>query len=142
LTFTLRHRATAILQGAGFDFPPPPIVWSSRMARCAGLFVIEKDTRGTWHPEIRLSIPLLRRRDWPWPQEVCGVNCRTPEDVQRRILEHELIHFALWKQGKEWGHTEAFRRLAFERFGHQAITHGIGEEPDTAASTSGPAARP
>ena len=98
------------------------------MVRCAGLFVIEQDPRGVWHPEIRLSIPLLRRRDWPWPQVVCGVNCRAPEDIQMRILEHELMHFALWKEGKPWGHTEAFRRLVFDRFGHQSITHGIGDE--------------
>lgn len=107
------------------------MIWSPRMARCAGLFVIEKDTRGRWHPEIRLSIPLLRRRDWPWPQQVCGMNCHDPEQVQRRILEHELIHFKLWADGeKNWGHGEQFRRLAFEVFGHQSITHGIGTEPD------------
>ncbi len=125
---TTRHRATLICQQAGWDLAPPPIVWSPRMASCAGLFVIEKDARGTWHPEIRLSIPLLRRRDWPWPQEVCGLNCRSVEEVQQRILEHELIHFALWAQKKPWGHTEEFRRIAFSVFGHQSITHGIGEE--------------
>jgi hypothetical protein len=75
------------------------------MARCAGLFVVEKDRRGVWHPEIRLSIPLLRRRDWPWPQQVCGMNCRTPEDIVQRILEHELIHYKLWVDGKDFGHT-------------------------------------
>ena len=93
MTFTLRHRAQAILREAGWEIAPPPVIWSPRMARCAGLFVIEKDSRGKWHPEIRLSIPLLRRRDWPWPQPVCGMNCHDPEQVQQRILEHELIHF-------------------------------------------------
>ena len=101
------------------------------MARCAGLFVIEKDSRGKWHPEIRLSIPLLRRRDWPWPQQVCGMNCHDPEQVQQRILEHELIHYKLWMdRDRDWGHSDRFRRLAFEVFGHQSITHGIGHEPD------------
>ena len=99
------------------------------MTRCAGLFVIERDVRGAWHPEIRLSIPLLRRRDWPWPQVVCGVNCRDPESILQRILEHELIHYKLWRDGvKDWGHTEAFRTTAWESFGHQSITHGIGVE--------------
>ncbi len=128
---TLRHLAGRILQGAGWALPPLPIVWSSRMARCAGLFVIEKDGRGIWHPEIRLSIPLLRRRDREWPVQVCGCLCRDPEAVTRRILEHELIHYKLWKDGdKNWGHGEAFRVLAWESFGHQSITHGIGaEEP-------------
>lgn len=129
MTFTIRTRAAAILQAAGWDLDPPPVVWSPRMTRCAGLFVIEKDSRGLWRPEIRLSIPLLRRRDWPWPMEVCGLRCHDPEAVQRRILEHELLHFALWAwKRKDWGHTEEFRRLAFERFGHQGITHGIGAE--------------
>ena len=93
MTLTLRHKAQAILREAGWDLAPPPCIWSPRMARCAGLFVIEKDSRGKWHPEIRLSIPLLRRRDWPWPQQVCGMNCHDPEQVQQRILEHELIHY-------------------------------------------------
>lgn len=131
MPLTLRHKALDILREAGWDLAPPPVIWSSRMARCAGLFVIEKDARGKWHPEIRLSIPLLRRRDWPWPQQVCGMNCHDPEQVQRRILEHELIHFKLWADGaKDWGHGEQFRRLAFEVFGHQSITHGIGTEAD------------
>ncbi len=128
MTFTTRHKAAAILRDAGWDLAPPPVVWSARMTRCAGLFVIEKDSRGVWRPEIRLSIPLLRRRDWPWPLEVCGMRCHDAEQVQQRILEHELIHFALWAQDKEWGHTEEFRRLAFERFSHQTITHGIGDD--------------
>lgn len=63
------------------------------MARCAGLFVSEKDSRGKWHPEIRLSITLLWRRDWPWPQQVWGMNCHDPEQIQRRIVEYELIHY-------------------------------------------------
>ena len=94
MNLTLRHKAQAILRAAGWDLAPPPVIWSPRMARCAGLFVIEKDSRGKWHPEIRLSIP-LRRRDWPWPQQVCGMNCHDPEAVQQRILEHELIHYKL-----------------------------------------------
>lgn len=106
-----------------------PVVWSPRMTRCAGLFVVERDARGNWHPEIRMSIPLLRRRDWPWPQVVCGMNCRDNDAMIRRILEHELIHYKLWKEGaKDWGHSEAFRRIASNTFGHQAITHGIGVE--------------
>ena len=125
---TLRQQAEAILRKAGWDLPPLPIVWSPRMARCAGLFVVEKDRRGVWHPEIRLSIPLLRRRDWPWPQQVCGMNCRNPEEIVQRILEHELIHYTLWKDGVDFGHTDRFRQLAWEAFGHQSITHGIGTE--------------
>ena len=125
---TLRQRAQAILREAGWDMAPPPVVWSPRMVRCAGLFVIEKDARGKWHPEIRLSIPLLRRRDWPWPQQVCGMNCRNPEDIVQRILEHELIHYKLWKEGVDFGHTERFRELAWSAFSHQSITHGIGTE--------------
>ncbi len=126
---TLHARAATILRAAGWALPRIPIVWSSRMARCAGLFVLEHDARGNPAPEIRLSIPLLRRRDWPWPQQVCGLNCHDPESVLMRILEHELIHYKLWHDGaKDWGHTEAFRRLAWEAFSHQSITHGIGAE--------------
>jgi len=90
------------------------------------LDVVERDIRKVWHPEIRLSIPLLRRRDWPWPQQVCGMNCRTPEEIIRRILEHELIHYKLWMDGVDFGHTERFRELAWAAFSHQSITHGIG----------------
>ena len=125
---TLRQQAELILRQAGWDLAPCPIVWSPRMSRCAGLFVIEKDRRGVWRPEIRLSTPLLRRRDWPWPVQVCGCNCRNPEDVVRRILEHELLHYKLWKDGVDWGHTERFRDLAWAAFSHQSITHGIGTE--------------
>lgn len=125
---TVRQQAAAILREAGWDLPPCPIAWSPRLSRCAGVFVVEKDRRGIWHPEIRLSIPLLRRRDWAWPVQVVGCNCRTPEDVVRRILEHELIHYKLWKEGVDWGHTERFRDLAWSAFGHQSITHGIGVE--------------
>ncbi len=126
---TLRHLAAAILRDAGWSLPPPLAVWSPRLLRCAGLFVIEKDARGRWHPEIRLSIQLLRRRDRSWPVQVCGCLCRDPEAVARRILEHELIHYKLWKDGeKDWGHTERFRALAWDVFEHQSITHGIGSE--------------
>jgi hypothetical protein len=129
VTFTLRHLSADIVKEAAWDLPPLPVVWSARMTRCAGLFVIERDARGTWHPEIRLSIPLLRRRDWPWPQVVCGMNCRDNGTMIRRILEHELIHYKLWHAGeKDWGHTEDFRQIAAGTFGHQAITHGIGAE--------------
>jgi hypothetical protein len=31
---------------------------------------------------------------------------------------------------KDWGHSERFRRLAFDVFGHQSITHGIGTETE------------
>jgi predicted SprT family Zn-dependent metalloprotease len=59
------------------------------------------------------------------------MNCHDPEAVQRRILEHELIHYKLWMdREKNWGHSERFRQLAWEVFGHQSITHGIGSEPD------------
>ncbi len=127
---TLHARAATILRAAGWSLPRIPIVWSSRMARCAGLFVLERDARGNPAPEIRLSIPLLRRQDWPWPQQVCGLNCHDPESILMRILEHELIHYKLWREGaRDWGHTEAFRRLALEAFSHQSITHGIGTEP-------------
>ncbi|HJW34323.1 MAG TPA: hypothetical protein VJ505_13335 [Holophagaceae bacterium] len=125
---TLRHKAALILRQAGWDLPPLPLVWSPRMTRCAGLFVIEKDARGVWRPEIRMSIPLLRRLDWPWPQVVCGVKCHTPEEIQARILEHELLHYKLWLDKVDWGHTDHFRRLAWEAFGHQSVTHGIGQE--------------
>ena len=131
MNLTLRQKAQAILREASWDIAPPPVIWSPRLVRCAGLFVVEKDARGKWHPEIRLSIPLLRRRDWPWPQQVCGMNCHDPEQVQRRILEHELLHYKLWtEREKDWGHSERFRQLALEVFGHQSITHGIGSEPD------------
>lgn len=129
MTITLRQKAQTILRQAGWELPPLPISWSARMARCAGLFVVEKDARGRWHPEIRLSIPLLRRLDRPWPIQACGCLCRDTESLIRRILEHELIHYKLWKDGeKNFGHTERFRVLAWECFGHQAITHGIGHE--------------
>jgi hypothetical protein len=123
---TVRQQAAAILREAGWDLPPCDILWSPRLVRCAGLFVVEKDRRGARHAEIRLSIPLLRRRDRPWPVEVCGCNCRSPEEVVRRILEHELIHYKLWKEGGDFGHTERFRELAWKSFRHSSITHGIG----------------
>lgn len=130
MMLTLRQLAASILKIAGWELPLLPVVWSPRLVKCAGLFVIEKDSRGVWRPEIRLSIPLLRRRDWPWPIQVCGCNCRDPEAVLRRILEHELIHYKLWKDGdRDFGHTEHFRQIAWEVFGHQCITHGIGHEP-------------
>jgi hypothetical protein len=92
------------------------------------VFVVERDHRQVGRPEIRLSIPLLRRRDRPWPQQVCGLNCHTPEEIVRRILEHELIHYKLWTEGVDFGHTERFRHLAWTAFQHQSITHGIGAE--------------
>ena len=128
MSHTLRHKAAAIIQAAGWDLPELPIVWSSRMLRCAGLFVVEKDRRGVWHPEIRLSTPLLRRLDWPWPQVVCGLNCHESAQILTRILEHELIHYKLWCDKADWGHSEAFRQIAWQSFGHQSITHGIGVE--------------
>lgn len=128
MTTTLRHKAAAILRQAGWALPELPVVWSARMTRCAGLFVVEKDGYGRWKPEIRLSTPLLRRRDWPWPQQVCGVNCHTPEEIQQRILEHEILHYKLWHDRVDWGHTETFRQLAWTVFGHQGIHHGIGSE--------------
>jgi hypothetical protein len=133
MPITLRQLAQAILHQAGWDLPPCPVIWSPRMHRCAGLFVVERDYRKVCRPEIRLSIPLLRRRDWPWPQQVCGINCRAPEEIVRRILEHELIHYKLWKEGVDFGHTERFRRLAWTHFHHQAVTHGIGVEEDQGA---------
>ena len=129
MVVTLRQKAGGIFRQAGWELPVPPVIWSPRMTRCAGLFVLERDAFGRQHPEVRLSIPLLRRRDRPWPQVVCGVNCRDPEAIQQVILEHELLHYKLWKDGeKDWGHTERFRRLAFDTFGHQSVTHGIGVE--------------
>lgn len=128
MPFTLRQQAQAILREAGWELPPCPVLWSPRMTRCAGLFVVEKDRRQVWQPEIRLSIPLLRRRDRDWPVQVVGCNCRNPEDIVRRILEHELIHYKLWKEGEDFGHTERFRQLAWNVFRHQSITHGIGSE--------------
>lgn len=126
---TLRQLAGRLLQSAGWELPPLSLVWSARMQSCAGLFVIEKDHKGRWHPEIRLSIPLIRRRDRAWPVQACGCNCRSPEELLRRILEHELIHYKLWQDGEaDWGHTERFRQLAWDTFGHQSITHGIGNE--------------
>ena len=47
MPFTLRQLAAAILKETGWDLPPLPLVWSPRMARCAGLFVAEKDARGS-----------------------------------------------------------------------------------------------
>jgi hypothetical protein len=130
VTCTLRQRAALILKEAGWDLPPCPVVWSPRLTRCAGVFVVERDARGARHPEIRLSIPLIRRRDRNWPVQVVGILCRDPEEVLRRILEHELIHYKLWKDGADFGHTPAFRQLAWGAFGHQSLTHGIGHEPE------------
>jgi hypothetical protein len=99
------------------------------MTRCAGLFVVEKDNRGVWQPEIRLSTPLIRRLDRPWPIEACGCNCRSADALLARILEHELVHCKLWSDGdKDWGHTPRFRQIALQAFGHQGIHHGIGIE--------------
>jgi len=30
--------------------------------------------------------------DWPWSEQVWGMNCHTPEEVQWRTLEHALSH--------------------------------------------------
>lgn len=128
---TLRQRARAILQGAGWSLPDLPLLWSSRLRSTAGLFVIEKDSRGTWNPEIRLSTPLIRRPDRSWPVEVCGCWCKDPESVLRRILEHELVHYKLWHDGQaDWGHTERFRLMAWQHFGHPGIRHGIGRDEE------------
>ena len=133
---TLRHWAAAILRDAGWGIAPPPVLWSPRLARCAGLFVVRRNPRGAPEPEIRLSVPLLRRLDRAWPLQACGCLCRDNEELLRRILEHELLHFKLWSDGeRDWGHTARFRRLAWEHFGHQGITHGIGASeplPDAA----------
>nr|WP_320130918.1 hypothetical protein [uncultured Holophaga sp.] len=124
---TLRLQAQAILLEAGWDIPLPDLSWSPRLSRCAGLFVLSRDRRGCPHPEIRLSVPLLRRRDRSWPVQACGTWCQDPSQLLRRVLEHELIHYHLWHAGeKDWGHTGRFRRIALESFGHQAITHAIG----------------
>jgi predicted SprT family Zn-dependent metalloprotease len=56
------------------------------------------------------------------------MNCNSPEEIIRRILEHELIHYKLWKEGAPFGHTARFRQLALTAFNHQSITHGIGAE--------------
>ena len=101
MTITLRQKAQAILREAGWEIPAPPVLWSPRMARCAGLFVLEKDARDRWHPEIRLSIPLLRRRDWPWPQAVCGVHGQDPRAIQMRMALQDR---------KRWGQA-AFRLI-------------------------------
>jgi hypothetical protein len=125
----IRQKAANAIAQAGWDLPLPPVVWSPRMTRCAGLFVVEKDANGVWRPEIRLSTPLIRRLDRPWPVEACGCNCRDTETLMVRILEHELVHYKLWKDGdSDWGHTQRFRRLALDAFGHQGIHHGIGVE--------------
>ncbi|MCL1909091.1 MAG: SprT-like domain-containing protein [Holophagaceae bacterium] len=125
----LRQLATNYIARAGWSVLPPPVVWSPRMTRSAGMFVVEKDRRGNWHPEIRLSIPLIRRRDRPWPIEVCGCFCRDSEAILTKILEHELVHYKLWMDGEaDWGHTPRFKQIAWEAFGHQGIHHGIGVE--------------
>lgn len=126
---TLRHRVSATLAQVGWTLPPLPVQWSARLRSAAGLFVLERDRRGLWCPEIRLSIPLIRRLDRPWPVQVCGCWCRDSEALLQRILEHELVHYKLWADGApDWGHTEDFRRLAWECFQHQGIRHGIGAE--------------
>ena len=125
----LRQIAATSIAQAGWDLQAPPVVWSPRMTRCVGLFVVEKDSKGGWLPEIRLSIPLIRRLDRPWPVEVCGCLCRDAQGILQRILEHELVHYKLWRDGdKDWGHTQRFRHIAWEAFGHQGIYHGIGVE--------------
>jgi hypothetical protein len=127
---TLRHLASSIANEAGWTLPRVQVLWSPRLSRCAGLFVVERDARGIWRPEIRLSIALLKKRDWSWPIQVCGCNCKDPESATRRILEHEMIHYKLWRDGEsDIGHTERFRRIAWEVFGHQSVTHGIGYDP-------------
>jgi len=123
----------AAIAQAGWDVPAPQVVWSSRMTRCAGLFVVEKDSRGKMHHEIRLSTPLIRRLDRPWPIEACGCNCHNVDSLLARILEHELVHYKLWSDGdSDWGHTPRFRQIALEAFGHQGIHHGIGVDDDVA----------
>jgi hypothetical protein len=125
----LRPKATALIAQAGWDVAAPPVVWSPRLTRCAGLFVVERNAKGAELPEIRLSTPLIRRPDRPWPVEACGCYCRDTEALLVRILEHELVHYKLWKDGDaDWGHTPRFRQLAWEAFGHQGIRHGIGNE--------------
>ncbi|MCL1893102.1 MAG: hypothetical protein FWG02_02540 [Holophagaceae bacterium] len=126
---SLRQLVASSIALAGWEIPVPPVIWSPRMTRSAGLFVVEKDSRDIWHPEIRLSIALIRRLDRPWPVEVCGCYCHDPSAILKKILEHELVHYKLWKDGEsDWGHTPRFKQIAWEAFGHQGIHHGIGIE--------------
>ena len=52
MPFTLRQLAADILRETGWDPVPLPLVWSPRMAWCAGLFVAEQDIRGVWCPDM------------------------------------------------------------------------------------------
>jgi len=119
MTLLRQIAATSIAQ-AGWDIPAPSVVWSPRMTRCTGQFVVEKDSRGAWLPEIRLSIPLIRRLDRPWPVEVYGCLCSDAQGMLQRTLEHELVHYKLWCDGeKDWDcHPPRFRHIAWETFGH------------------------
>lgn len=118
LPFTLRQLAADILKETGWDLPPLALVRSPRMARCAGLFVAEKDARGSGS---RSGSPSRSCGAWAGPIHVCGCNCRDPEAVTRRIrgwqeVENSAWLLRAWLRGSRGGPWDGLMR-PIGRFG-------------------------
>jgi hypothetical protein len=93
------------------------------MVRAAGIFY--EPVIGRRKACIKLSRSLLLERPLRLPVRVAGIICETREDVARRVLEHEMLHVYLWANDLPNGHTEEFRLMALELFGHTEIRHTL-----------------
>jgi hypothetical protein len=115
------------------QLPKIPVQWSPRMVRAAGIFY--EPILGRRNAHIKLSRPLLLDRELPWPVTVAGVVCENRTEVVRCVLEHEMLHVYLWVNKLPNGHTEEFRQLAFDFFGHTEMRHTLRYGNNVAVST-------
>ena len=70
-------------------------------------------------------MPLLIERPLQFPVKVAGLCCEDRIAVVRRVLEHEMLHVYYWSKELPNGHTDEFRQLALEKFGHTEIRHTL-----------------
>jgi hypothetical protein len=116
------------------ELPKVPVEWSPRMVRAAGIFY--EPLIGQRRACIKLSKPLLLERPLPFPVKVAGLPCENREGVVRHVLEHEMLHVYLWCKKLPNGHTEEFRQLALEFFGHTEMRHTLRYGTTAVAETS------